>query len=188
MTFRRVILGLSVLGLSACGRYLKPVAPEMVAPDSVISLDAAIIPSGVAFTWTAPDKDQRGKELEEVDGYAVMRKEIVERGDETNPDIPFEQIAFLQDKHIEERDRLRDEARAAGKLGRRIQAPSEMKAFSYVDTTTTKGATYLYRIEPRAMGGVKGGIDKVIRVVLKTDPPDIDVIDVKDLSEMVTGH
>ena len=168
--------------MASCGKYGPPVPPEELAPKAVEALDVAGLESGVSFTWKASDVDRRGKELKFSDGFSVMRKEIKEKGDESNPDIPFEEVAFLQDDHVDYREILRKEARDAGKVGRRIEAPDERMRFAYIDNTVQSGSTYMYRIVPMNQDGAKGAIASVIKVEFKGAESDVKIIDAEELS------
>jgi hypothetical protein len=115
----------------------------------------------------AVDKDRRGKELKAAEGFSIERKELVHRGDETNPEVKFKRIGFLPDKHVEVRDKLRAEARAAGKIGRTVKSPEELMKFSFVDSTPVKGKTYMYQIVPLNQGGVEGQVAELVKVVFQ---------------------
>ena len=158
---------------AGCGKYIPAVAPEVLAPKSVEDLQVTTTQGQVSFTWTAPDVDRRGKELKFIDGYAIERKEIAKRGDETNPAIEFDDIGFVKDRHVEVREQLRKEARAQGKIGRTVKAPDDLTHFSFADTTPQSGKTYLYQIVPENQGGVKGVVQQVVKVVFKGAESDV---------------
>lgn len=160
------ILALSIL-VSACGRYRPPLPPEMLAPAAVEGLVVTPSESGVAFAWTAADKDRRGKELKSAEGYSIERKEIVNRGDETNPKVEFTQVGFVQDKHVAIRDQLREEARAQGKIGRNVKSPPEYTKFMFTDVTAELGKTYIYQIVPQNQRGVEGQIGQLAKVIFQ---------------------
>jgi len=154
-------------GLSGCGRYRPPLPPEYLAPAAVDNLVVTPTEGSVGFSWTAADSDARGKELKSAEGFSVERKELVNRGDETNPDVKFERIGYLSDKHVEVREKLRAEARAAGKVGRTVKSPEEFTKFSFVDSKVAKGKTYLYQIVPLNQGGTEGVVGQLTKVVFQ---------------------
>jgi hypothetical protein len=154
-------------GLSGCGRYRPPLPPEYLAPAAVENLVVTPSESAVAFSWTAADSDAQGKELKSAEGFSVERKELVNRGDETNPDVKFERIGYLSDKHVEVREKLRTEARAAGKVGRTVKSPEEFTKFNFVDSKVAKGKTYLYQIVPLNQGGTEGVVGQLTKVVFQ---------------------
>jgi hypothetical protein len=156
-----------VVGLSGCGRYRPPLPPEYLAPAAVENLVVTPSETSVSFAWTAADTDAQGKELKSAEGFSIERKELVNRGDETNPDVKFERIGYLQDKHVEVRERLRREARAAGKVGRTVKSPEEFTKFTFVDSKPVKGKTYLYQIVPLNQGNTEGVVGQLTKVVFQ---------------------
>ena len=156
-----------VVGLSGCGRYRPPLPPEYLAPAEVENLVVTPSEGAVSFTWTAADTDARGKELKSAEGFLIERKELVNRGDETNPEVRFERIGYLQDKHVEVREKLRAEARAAGKVGRTVKSPEEFTKFTFVDSKPVTGKTYLYQIVPVNQGGTEGVVGQLTKVVFQ---------------------
>lgn len=151
----------------ACGRYRPPLPPELLAPTGVINLSVQASEKAVAFAWTAADVDRRGKELKSAEGFLVERKELVARGDEIDPTVEFKKIGFLPDKHVQVREKLREEARAAGKVGRTVESPAEYTSFSFTDSTPVLGKTYLYQIVPVNQGGTRGKVEQLAKVVFQ---------------------
>ena len=170
---RLVLFGFLVLGIVGCGRYKPPLPPEMFAPRAVDGLQVKGNALGVSLVWTAPDEDRRGKELKSIQGYSIERKTLVQRGDETDPTIKFEKVGFVTDKHVQVREKLRAEARAAGKVGRTIESPEEHTKFSFVDSTAKLSSTYLYKVVPHNQGGIEGVVGQVARVTFKGEASDV---------------
>ena len=163
--FASVVLLVAVV--TGCGRYKPPLPPEMFAPKGVEELNVTGTAGGVVLSWSAPHEDRRGKELKFIDGYAIQRKVIAHRGDETDPHIRFETIGFVKDKHVQVREDLRKTARAEGKIGRTIEAPKENMEFAFTDTTATPSTTYIYQVFPQNHGGVDGIVKQFARVIFK---------------------
>lgn len=153
--------------LAGCGRYRPPLPPEMLAPASVEQLVVTPSTAGVAFAWSAAEKDRRGKELESSTGYSIERKEIAKRGDETDPSVEFSRVGFVQDTHVAVREKLRAEARAQGKVGRNIKSPPEYTTFSFTDRSPEVGKTYIYQIVPINQGRVEGQVGQQAKVVFQ---------------------
>jgi hypothetical protein len=172
-----VLVAAAIVG---CGRYKAPVPPEMLAPKAVDALTVTATEAGVVFAWTAPDEDQRGKELKFIDGYAIQRKPIIETGDETNPKVRFETIGFVKDSHVTIREDLRAAARKEGKIGRAIESPEEHTKFSFVDASAQRDKTYLYQIVPQNQGGTDGGIKELARITFKGAASDVAMIPATD--------
>lgn len=162
--------------MSGCGRYKPPLPPEMFAPKAVDALSVTASEGGVLFAWTAPDEDRRGKELKFIDGYAIQRKTIAEKGDETNPKIQFVTIGFIRDQHVTVREDLRAAARAEGKIGRTIESPGEYTKFSFVDPTAQRSTTYMYQVVPQNQGGTDGVVREVARVTFHGATSDIAMV------------
>jgi hypothetical protein len=162
-------LSMAVIAImaQACGRYRPPLPPELLAPSGVINLSVQASDAAVAFAWTAADVDRRGKELKSAEGFLVERKELVARGDETDPSVEFKKIGFLADKHVQVREKLREEARAAGKVGRTVESPAEHTSFAFTDSTPVRGKTYLYQIVPVNQGGTRGKVEQLAKVVFQ---------------------
>ena len=169
--------------VSGCGRYKVPLPPEMFAPKAVDALTVTASENGVFFAWTAPDEDRRGKELKTMDGYAIQRKVIAQKGDETNPRVRFETIGFLRDQHVIVRENLRKEARAEGKIGRTIESPEEYTKFTFVDTTAKPSTTYIYQVVPRNQGGTDGSVTQVARVTFKGSASDVAMVSASEVIE-----
>jgi|GEM_PF-1141142 len=170
MSFVRLVSGfifLAIFPLLGCGRYRAPITPEELAPAMVENLTVTTDAKGVLLTWVAADKDRRGKELKSVEGYSVERKELVRRGDETDPQVKFQKLGFVKDPHVEVREQLRKEARAAGKIGRSVKVPEEQMKFSFSDTSPVFGKTYVYQIVPQNQGGTEGQVGQLIKIVFQ---------------------
>jgi|LakMenEpi03Aug12_release.lakeMendotaPanAssembly.Ray.scaffolds.fasta_scaffold343752_2 hypothetical protein len=171
----------AAVAVAGCGKYIPPIPPEMVAPKEVQVLEVFTTPSQVGLKWQAPNEDRRGQELKTIDGYTVQRKEIAVRGDETNPNIEFADLGFVKDTHIQVRERLRNEAREQGKIGRAVKAPAELTHFSFIDSKPQNGKTYLYQVVPQNQGGVDGVIKQVVKVVFKGEASNVVVLAAKDV-------
>jgi hypothetical protein len=155
----------------------------MFAPKAVDALTVTASESGVFFAWTAPDEDRRGKELKTIDGYAIQRKEIAQKGDETNPRVRFETVGFVRDQHVVVREDLRKEARAEGKIGRTIESPEQYTKFTFVDTTAKPSTTYIYQVVPRNQGGTDGAVSQVARVTFKGSGSDVAMVSATEVIE-----
>ena len=153
--------------LSGCARYRAPITPEELAPAMVENLTVTTDVKGVLLAWVASDKDRRGKELKSVEGYSVERKDLVRRGDETDPEVRFEKLGFVRDSHVEVRESLRKEARAAGKIGRSVKVPDEQMKFSFSDTSPVFGKTYVYQVVPQNQGGTEGQVGQLVKIVFQ---------------------
>lgn len=178
----RFLVVLAVVGaVTGCARYKPPLPPDMFAPKSVADLTVTASEGGVRFAWVAPDEDRRGKELKFIDGYAIQRKTIARRGDETDPKVHFETIGFVKDKHVQVREELRAAARAEGKIGRSIESPEEHTRFTYLDATAKPATTYIYQVVPQNQGGTDGAVSQFIRVSFAGAASDVAVIKAEEV-------
>jgi hypothetical protein len=173
----------SLLLVVGCGRYRAPLSPELLAPRPVTNLEVVGQDAGVRLSWRAPEEDRRGKELKAIDGYQVQRKEIVNRGDETAVSVKFQDLVFVRDSHIVARDKLRAEARAAGKIGRTVQSPEELTVFGYLDSTARKGSNYIYQVVPQNQGGTDGVVAEVARVLFMGPQSEVDILAADEVAE-----
>jgi hypothetical protein len=150
-----------------CGRYGPPIVPELVAPSPVENLQVTTDEQSVSFAWTASDRDQRGKELTDSGLFRIERATLDD--DQSISDIQdeFKLLGTLDDKHVEVRDALRRAARTEGKIGRRIEAPSNSMTFLFRDAPLESDKVYVYQIVPVNQGGVRGGIREYIKVLFK---------------------
>jgi len=180
---RFLVALLMVCAITGCARYKPPLPPEMFAPKGVDALAVTASEAGVRFAWNAPDEDRRGKELKFIDGYAIQRKTIARRGDETDPKVRFETIGFVKDKHVQVREDLRKSARAEGKIGRSIESPEEYTTFSYLDSTAKPSTTYIYQIVPQNQGGTDGIVSQVVRVSFAGSASDVATLKAEEVQE-----
>jgi hypothetical protein len=153
--------------ISGCGRYRAPLTPEELAPSAVKNLIVTTTAQAVVFNWRASEVDRRGKELKSTEGFSIERKELQRRGDETDPSVDFDRLGFVGDDHVEVRDRLRVEARAAGRVGRSVKTPDEELKFTFTDVTPVLGRTYIYQIVPYNQGGIDGQVGELVKVVFQ---------------------
>lgn len=169
---------LSVLFLlTACGKYLPPIEPEEAAPEP-LTFATQRLENGVLYlTWNAPTKQLRGKELKDLDGYLVYRKEILNDPRLPYDDISYELLATIPDASIAEREQARKAAREEGKIGRRIMVPNDKKTVQYSDNTIVDGKTYLYKIVAYNQSDVEGDADQLVRLRFFGEKSEIALID-----------
>lgn len=149
------------LALVGCGKYGPPVPPESLAPAAVRELVITPATEGVTLQWTAPTQNQRRRELEDIDGYRIVRRTVAGPGSVAATDST---LATIADTHLDVQADLRRQAAAEGRPTRRIKADPALSVFSYIDRTVTPGETYLYRVIPFNQGGVDGATGTEIRV------------------------
>jgi hypothetical protein len=146
--YRFALLAVFLPFVSFCGRYADPYNPEQLEPRAVEASLIIAQEAGVELKWRAPEKDRRGKDLKSLAGFRVLKKEVLEKGDLYDQDKPFNEIAYVKDRSVAEREKLRREARAERKPGRLIKAPSELREHTFIDKKVLKGRSYAYQIKP----------------------------------------
>jgi hypothetical protein len=162
--------------LLGCGKYSPPLAPEDLSPQPVVSLKVASSPEGVAFAWEAPAKDQRGNNLRSLDGYRIYRKELAKNSDLLDADVEYQLISTIEDKHLSELARLKDEARASGKPTRSVKVAPELKAFTFTDSAVESGKRYAYQITPVNQGSEEGDPGQIIIVRFRGESSEVSMV------------
>ncbi len=132
---RRGILLLVFAGLMtvapACGKKGDPRAPELAVPETIRDLRGRVEPVGISLTWTRPTQYLDGKELKDLAGFVIFRKEV----SPTCPDclVPYRQRATVK---------LEDQGKFVQK-----------KQYRFVDQELTAPAIYGYRVSSLLMDG-----------------------------------
>lgn len=156
---------LGVLFLLGCGRMNDPKPPEVLSPTPVASLTVSALTSGIKFEWKAPENNQDGKLLKQIDGYRIYRKGIETAADLYDKSVSFEEIAFIEDTHLQELEELKEKAKEEGAISRRVKIADEKKNFTFTDSSLEPGKTYAYLVVPVNQGSEDGAVDQMIRVV-----------------------
>jgi len=172
---RKSLLIVLVL-LSGCGKYGKPLAPELLSPQAARKIEISAGLEGVRFKWEAPEKDQRGRELKEIQGYRIMRKDLVKLSDLLDDEVEEQEIGSIVDTHLAELKRLRDQAEAEGKPVRKVKVDQSLKHFEFIDSTVKPGSQYAYKIVPINQGGVEGQVSNIYKVLFKGENSEIVII------------
>jgi|GEM_PF-1366139 len=170
----------SAIGLSACGRALPPVPPEAISPMPITNLTVSATPAGVNFTWNGSDSDRRRKELKQIDGYRIYRKELQRPSDAEDRDVVFALIGTVPDTHIAVLEELREEARLAGKPAHRVRVDPALNSFEFNDSSPAPGRTYLYLVKPYNQEDVNGAVDQAARVLFRGEASEVIVMSYAD--------
>lgn len=62
--------------LSGCGTKGDPRAPELAVPETIRDLKARAEANGVVLTWSRPLRYVDGKELRDLAGFVIFRKDV----------------------------------------------------------------------------------------------------------------
>lgn len=161
----------------ACGRMGMPLPPEDLSPQAV--QDLTVVPGleGVEFQWRAPQRDQRGRPLTEIDGYQIYRKSIARRSDILDPAVEFALVASIPDTHLEVLDELREQAKREGRISRKESVPEEITRFRFTDRALKPGQSYVYKIVPINQGGAEGEVLSLIKVDFRGETSEISLLE-----------
>lgn len=143
---------------TACGKYAKPRPPEDFAPSEVKELSVTASVQGVSFNWRAPTTDARGKDLHELEGYRIYRRELDSNARLLDPYAKFDLITQIEDTHLKELLELKKQASDQGLISRKVSLPEERSKFGYLDSSVLSGKRYLYQIIPINQNGVEGKV------------------------------
>ena len=129
LQFAIFILIFSLASLVGCGKKGEPRAPELATPETIRDLRAQARDSGIALTWSRPMRYVDGKELRDLAGFVIFRKEI----SKSCPDCPapFRERAAV---NVEDQEKF-----------------IKKKQFRFVDQELQPGTTYRYRVFSRLM-------------------------------------
>jgi hypothetical protein len=170
------IVLLALLSLTGCGRYVKAVAPEMMAPGAVKNFTVAPMPNGLLFAFESSDADVRGKALKSLEGYNLYRKELLNEETSIFKRDGYVLLTTIQDKHLLALTQLREQARAQGKNPSKVAAPAHLRTFSFKDTSLVEGKTYAYRLVGFNQNGVEAEVDRMVRVEYAGDASKVDTL------------
>jgi hypothetical protein len=129
---RFLILALAVLAVgSGCGKKGDPRAPELATPRTITNLVAKSGPNSVSLTWNRPTEYVDGKDLKDLAGFVIFRKEI----SQSCPDcpVPYRQLTTV---NVEDRDKF-----------------AQKKQYRYDDEEVRPKAIYRYRISSQLLDG-----------------------------------
>ena len=125
------ILGLVLVLVAGigCGKKGDPRAPELAMPETIRDLKAQAVAGGVSLTWSRPMQYVDGKELRDLAGFVIFRKEI----SKSCPDcpVPYRERAIV---NVEDQEKF-----------------IKKKQFRFVDQELAPQTSYRYRVFSRLM-------------------------------------
>src|SRR5262245_16195043 len=128
--FVTLLLMFAVLG-SACGRKSDPRAPELVAPKPVENLSARAAADGVTLTWSRPTEYMDGREIKDLAGFVIFRKEISPTC--LDCPVPYRQLQIV---NVEDREKF-----------------VKQKQYRFDDQEVHTNAVYRYRVSAQLLDG-----------------------------------
>ena len=120
-----------VLFLSGCGKKGDLRAPELATPKVIEDLRATSVPSGIALAWRRPTEYVDGKELKDLMGFVIFRKDIFPTC--VDCPAPYRQLTTLD---LEDREKF-----------------VKQKQYRYVDEEVQPKMIYRYRVSSQLKDG-----------------------------------
>ena len=130
----RVLVALAlmpVLLFLGCGKKGDPRAPELATPRVVENLTATSVPNGVALTWRRPTQYVDGRELKDLMGFVIFRKDISPAC--VDCPVPYRPLTTVD---LEDREKF-----------------IKQKQYRYVDEGVQPKMTYRYRVSSQLKDG-----------------------------------
>ena len=114
-----------------CGKKGDPRAPEQAMPEVIKDLKAGAGSRGVVLTWTRPQQYVDGKELRDLAGFVIFRKELSQSCPECP--VPYREKTTV---HVEDQQKF-----------------IKRKQFRFVDEELSPKTIYRYRIFAQLLDG-----------------------------------
>jgi hypothetical protein len=108
----------------ACGKKGDPRAPELAMPQPIKDLRAEAGAGGAALTWSRPTRFMDGKELRDLAGFVIFRKEVPASCPECPS--PYRERAIV---NVEDQEKF-----------------MKTKRFRFIDQELTPKSIYRYRV------------------------------------------
>ncbi|MGH7829846.1 MAG: hypothetical protein ACREP8_06670 [Candidatus Binatia bacterium] len=99
-------VGCCLMFFLGCGKKGDPRAPELAMPETIRDLRAGVEDRGVVLTWSRPTRYVDGKDLRDLAGFVIFRKDV----SKNCPDcpVPYRQRAEVnvedQEKFVKKRE------------------------------------------------------------------------------------
>lgn len=132
LMMRALVLGLLlVVSATACGKKGDLRAPELAAPKPINSLRARPAPDGITLTWNRPTEYIDGKELKDLAGFVIFRKDISPSC--VDCPVPYRELRTV---NVEDREKF-----------------IKQKRYRYDDREVRADAVYRYRVSAQLFDG-----------------------------------
>jgi len=119
------------LFLLGCGKKGDPRAPELVTPRVIEDLRATSVPNGVALAWRRPTEYVDGRELKDLMGFVIFRKDISPTC--VDCPVPYRPLTTVD---LEDREKF-----------------IKQKQYRYVDEEVQQKMIYRYRVSSQLKDG-----------------------------------
>ena len=131
--------------LAGCGKKGDPRAPELAVPETIRNLKAEVRDGGIALTWGRPTRYVDGKDLHDLAGFVIFRKEVAQ----TCPDCP---VPYRQRIAVNVEDQ---------------QKFVKKKRYRFVDQELKPQTIYRYRVASQLMDGSRSNPSNEVEVTWK---------------------
>ena len=139
------LLGLAALGVGGCGKKGQPRAPELAVAETIKDLRARAEGKGIALTWTRPTQYVGGKEMHDLAGFVIFRKELSKSCPECP--VPYRERAAV---NVEDQQKF-----------------MKKKQFGFVDQELQPQTIYRYRVFSKLMDDSLSDPSNEVEVVWK---------------------
>ena len=137
-----LLLLLSVVAGSACGKKGEPRAPELATPKLITNLAARSTADGVALTWNRPTEYVDGSALKDLASFVIFRKEI-SRSCLDCP-VPYRQLTTV---NVEDREKF-----------------VRQKQYRFDDREVRSNTIYRYRVASQLFDGSLSGPSNEVEI------------------------
>jgi hypothetical protein len=182
VSFLRYVIATSLVisfsALAGCGRYLPPVSPEVLVPQSVETLTAVYnTDNSVTLTWVGPSSDKRGKKLKELEGYQIESSQGGAGSTLSDARIErrYEQVAFIPDTYYDALRKQQQDALERGDVVRKVKLDDSLKTYSYTIKKIPQGISF-YRVFAVNNEGGDGDFEKIVQVTNDTNTRTVAVV------------
>ncbi|MFQ5683605.1 MAG: hypothetical protein ACE5HC_10070 [Candidatus Binatia bacterium] len=118
---------------SACGKKGDPRAPELATPEIIRDLKVKKRGDGIALTWSRPKKYVDGKELRDLAGFVIFRKDLPKKSSCPDCPVPYRKRITVS---VEDQQKF-----------------IKKKRFRVVDRELSPQTIYRYRVFSKLMDG-----------------------------------
>lgn len=137
-----LLLLMSVVAGSACGKKGEPRAPELATPKLITNLAARSTADGVALTWNRPTEYVDGSELKDLASFVIFRKEISQSC--VDCPVPYRQLTTV---NVEDREKF-----------------VRQKQYRFDDREVRSNTIYRYRVASQLFDGSLSGPSNEVEI------------------------
>ena len=137
-----LLVMISFVMASACGKKGDPRAAVLVTPKLITNLAARSSADGVALTWNRPTEYVDGSELKDLAGFVIFRKEISQSC--LDCPVPYRQLTTV---NVEDREKF-----------------VRLKQYRFDDREVRANTIYRYRVASQLFDGSLSGPSNEVEV------------------------